>query len=85
MIALADKLLLALSLFPNKYEEGERYNAFLRSFKAQLLDESATRSRADFWDSRMRGRLELGLITDKQSMEGPVGVSDQDADEFINL
>lgn len=50
-----------------------------------MLDESAPRSRVDFWDSRIRGRSELGLITDEESLADPVGVSKKDAEDFINL
>ena len=67
------------------YEEAERFNAFLRSFKAHVLDDSLPRSRADFWDTFMRGRDDLGLITDDEADGEPTGVGKSAAAEFINL
>jgi hypothetical protein len=68
-----------------EYEEAERFNDWIRAFKKRVLDDSATRSRVDFWDSRIRGRAELGLISDQESLADPTKASKKEADEFINL
>jgi ATP-dependent DNA helicase 2 subunit 2 len=69
-----------------EYEEADRFNTFLRTFKANVLDKTLPRSRSDFWDTRIRGREDLSLITDKESIgDEDLGVDDGQAAEFINL
>lgn len=66
-------------------EVAERYNTFLRKFKALILDESLPRSRSDFWNNLMQGREELSLITDSESVGGnSLNVNERESMAFIN-
>lgn len=81
----ARKMIEAMRRGAIEYEEAERFNTFLRKFKALVLDESSPRPRSDFWDGYMRGRDALSLISDRESMGDALDITDKEATAFINL
>ncbi|PWZ01791.1 SPOC domain-like protein [Testicularia cyperi] len=61
-----------------EYEEAIRWNSFIRGLKRKLLD-----SHRQFWDERIKGHYELGLVTESDDEAGQSDVGVQDARDFI--
>ena len=72
-----------------QYEEADRYNDFIQHLKSKLLAEdhnqSYGRKGTEFWDLFVRGREDLGLITNTEALQEDINVNTREAGEFINL
>ncbi|KAN0064305.1 ATP-dependent DNA helicase yku80 [Thecaphora frezii] len=61
-----------------EYEEAIRWNRYVRSLKIE-----ARRQHSRFWNERMRGRLDVGLVTEEEDEARQSDVKVEDAREFI--
>lgn len=62
-----------------EYEEAINWNLFVRSFKKMLLKEHR-----EFWDGKVKGRLEYGLVTEDEDEARQSDVTVEDAREFAD-
>ncbi|GAC94718.1 hypothetical protein PHSY_002291 [Pseudozyma hubeiensis SY62] len=62
-----------------EYEEAINWNLFVRSFKKMLLKEHR-----DFWDEKIKGKLEYGLVTEDEDEARQSDVTVEDAREFAD-
>lgn len=60
-----------------EYEEAMRWNLFARSLKRTLLKDHRA-----FWESSIKGRYDVGLVTEAEDEAGQSDVTQQDAQEF---
>ncbi|KAJ9475782.1 ATP-dependent DNA helicase II subunit 2 [Pseudozyma hubeiensis] len=62
-----------------EYEEAINWNLFVRSFKKMLLKEHR-----EFWDGKIKGKLEYGLVTEDEDEARQSDVTVEDAREFAD-
>ncbi|KAK0545583.1 ATP-dependent DNA helicase yku80 [Tilletia horrida] len=66
-----------------EYDEAERFNTFIRAYKAELVASHDKHSRT-MWTDHMKGDVGCGLITTKEAPGGNVSVTADEAKKFIN-
>ncbi|KAJ1021081.1 hypothetical protein NDA16_003867 [Ustilago loliicola] len=62
-----------------EYEEAINWNSYVRGLKKKLLAEHR-----EFWDGKVKGKLEYGLVTEDEDEAGQSDVTVDDAREFVD-
>lgn len=77
---LAAEAIKAGKRVAGEYEEAINWNSYIRGLKRkQLLG-----AHREFWENTIRGKLEYGLVTEKEDEAGQSDVTMEDAREFVD-